>query len=109
GEVDRSLAGLPLYHQGPHPPKLERRVPVELQADASASSQGVAIAEVVISPQGRIARARILRAPKVAGMTEAVVASLREWRFQPARLEGEPVAVYYAVTLPLADPNTPGS
>lgn len=106
GETDSGLAGLTVYHQGPRPPELESRAPVELPAASSASpGRGTVIAEVVISPTGRIARARILRAPELEGLADAVLVALRKWRFQPARLDGKPVAVYYTVTLPLADRN----
>lgn len=91
--------------QGLRPPTLEHRVAAEVPVAGLTSPPGVAIAEVVISPDGKIARARILRAPDLAGLTDAVVTSLRDWRFQPAHLEGQPVAVYYTVTIPLAHRN----
>lgn len=33
------------------------------------------------------------------GMTEAAVEAVRGWRFRPATREGEPVAVYYQLTV----------
>ena len=107
-DVNRSLGGHNIYHQGPRPPKLEYRAPVEVPSAHAGSLPSVAIAEIVISPDGKIARARILRAPDFAGLTNAVVTSLRKWRFQPARLEGKPVAVYYTVTVPLVEKNADG-
>ena len=33
------------------------------------------------------------------GLTEAAVAAVGDWRFEPATLDGEPVAVYYIVSV----------
>jgi TonB family protein len=93
-EANRALAGQTIYYQGPAPPELQRRVPLRARAEP-----GVALVETVISTDGKVARARVLKAPKVEGLPEALVASLREWRFRPALLRGRPVAVYYTLTL----------
>jgi hypothetical protein len=34
-------------------------------------------------------------------LEERIVDALREFRFEPARLDGEPVAVYYSLSLEL--------
>ncbi len=34
-----------------------------------------------------------------SGLTEAAVEAVPKWRFEPATLEGNPVAVYYLVTV----------
>jgi TonB family protein len=89
-----------IYHQGPAPPILQHRAPVEIPVDdPDALPQGTVIVEVVITSEGKVAQARVLRALPVEGLSAAIVASLRQWRFEPARLKGEPVAVYYTLTL----------
>jgi len=62
---------------------------------------GTWIVEVVIAKDGRIARFRILRGPTTNKETVRVLTdALREWRFQPAAtVEGEPIAVFYTLTV----------
>ena len=38
------------------------------------------------------------------GLTEAAVAALSRWKFEPARLHGQPVEVYYNVTISFSPP-----
>jgi TonB family protein len=108
-EADRALEGHTLYHQGPEPPTLQKREPGPVRVAGGAFREGVAIVQVVLSPEGTIARARVLRAPEVEGVLEALVESLRNWRFEPARLKGEPVAVYYNLTVPVVGEAPPGA
>jgi hypothetical protein len=100
-KVEDALAGSLIYHQGPVPPKLQRRVSVQAPGDPATLSWKNIIVEAVISPEGKVARARVLRGPETQGLGAALVESLRHSRFQPARLAGKPVAVYYALILPL--------
>lgn len=59
----------------------------------------------VVSRSGRVAKAQLLKgAPwpdSSPAPEEALVKALRGWRFEPAMLEGEPVAVYMNLTLPV--------
>lgn len=102
-----------IYHQGPAPPTPQHRAPVEIPVDdPDALPQGTIIVEVVVSLEGKVARARVLRAPPIEGLSTALVESLRQWRFEPARLKGAPVAVYYTLTLrsePRLAPSEPQS
>jgi hypothetical protein len=100
-KVEDALAGSLIYHQGPAPPKLQRRVSVQAPGDPATLSWKSIIVEAVISPEGEVARARVLRGPETQGLGTALVESLRHSRFQPARLAGKPVVVYYVLILPL--------
>ena len=53
----------------------------------------------VISEDGMVLRAQVLRGPKGPALEAALVETLREWRFEPARYEGGPVAVYMNLVL----------
>ncbi|HET9210779.1 MAG TPA: TonB family protein [Thermoanaerobaculia bacterium] len=105
--ANSALEGAPIYHQGPAPPKLLHRAAVRITADPAALQWRNVIVEAVISPEGRIAKARVLRAPEIKGLQSAIIESLREWRFEPARLAASPVAVYYTLTLPLVQQGRP--
>lgn len=122
-EAARSVEGQTIYHQGPEAPVLTQRAVARLPEAALADvSVPLAIVQVVVSTDGRVARMRVMRAPDVPGLTEALVEALGRWRFEPARVSdrmvdraggrvgGEPVAVYFMVTVPLrADARPPGS
>ncbi len=107
-DASRRTEGRTIYHQGPKAPVLLARVPARLATTASPASStppdariGIAIVQVVVSANGTIARMQVVRAPDLPGLTDALVAALRRWRFEPARLDGEPVPVYFMVTVEL--------
>lgn len=61
---------------------------------------GIWIVEVVMAKDGRIARFRILKGPTTDKKTARLLSdALREWRFQPAMVDGEPIAVFYTLTV----------
>jgi TonB family protein len=61
--------------------------------------QGVVIVQTVIDRTGAVSDARVLKGlPK--GLSEAAVDAIRQWRFEPAtNADGEPVEVYYNLTV----------
>jgi TonB family protein len=67
----------------PDPPVARAEIPADLQGDV--------IVEVTIDTQGYVVETRVLAAIG-HGIDEKVVAALRQWRFQPATLDGTPVA-----------------
>ncbi|MFY9561460.1 MAG: energy transducer TonB [Terriglobales bacterium] len=67
----------------PDPPVARSEVPRDLQGDV--------IVEVTIDSQGNVVETRILQAIG-HGIDEKIVAALRQWRYQPATLDGVPVA-----------------
>ena len=70
--------------------------PVALRAQRI---KGQVIVETVIDERGVVGRPRILNPGKAHSLLVlAVLDSLRDWRFKPAKLAGKPVAVYYVLT-----------
>ena len=67
----------------PDPPVVRAELPPGLKGDV--------IVEVTIDAQGSVVETRVLEAIG-HGIDEKVVATLRQWRFQPATLDGMPVA-----------------
>ncbi|MFI5114575.1 MAG: energy transducer TonB [Terriglobales bacterium] len=67
----------------PDPPVVRAELPPGLKGDV--------IVEVTIDAQGSVVETRVLAALG-HGIDEKVVATLRQWRFQPATLDGTPVA-----------------
>lgn len=91
-----------ILHQAPDlsPPKILVRRPVALPPGVEAEGPEL-IVRAEIDDLGRIARVQLLRGPQQPGVEEAVVEALRGWQLAPATLEGEPVAVYLNLLLPV--------
>ncbi len=63
-----------------------------------ARIQGVVIAQAVIDEEGRVTQVKILKGLPY-GLSESAAETLKTWRFKPATLNGQPVAVYYNLTM----------
>lgn len=73
-------------------------------------SGGVVIVHTEIAPNGRIARARLVRASPFQTLEPALVSCLRQWEFEPIRYRDEPWSVRYTISLAVHPPTrTPGS
>lgn len=82
------LAPVRLYAPEPHYPEEARHARV----------QGVVILQTIIDTDGNVQNIKILKGLP-SGLTEAAVEAVSTWRFEPATLNGKPVAVYYLVTV----------
>ena len=85
-------------HSGMTPPqKIVDMAPKYPAIAQSARVEGVVILETVIDAQGRVESARVLRS--VPLLDQAAIDAVRQWRFTPARLNGEAVPVVMTVTV----------
>lgn len=82
------LAPKRIYSPDPHYPEEARHARV----------QGVVILQTIIDKLGNVTDVKVLKGLP-SGLTEAAVEAVSSWRFEPATLEGKPVAVYYLVTV----------
>jgi TonB family protein len=82
------LAPVRIHAPDPHYPEEARHARV----------QGVVILQTIIDKLGNVTDVKVLKGLP-SGLTEAAVEAVSSWRFKPATLEGEPVAVYYLVTV----------
>lgn len=90
----------------PEEPEVDVKPPVKVEAPqpqfpfgARVSRQeGTVFVLAIIGRDGRIRQAIVPRYPSVA-LALAAVEPLRRWRFEPALLDGEPVDVYYCLTV----------
>jgi TonB family protein len=67
----------------PDPPVARSQLPRDLKGDV--------IVEVTIDSQGNVVETKVVQAIGY-GIDEKIVAALRQWRYQPATLDGVPVA-----------------
>jgi protein TonB len=83
-----STSPVPVYRPAPVYPEVARRL----------HREGTAIVEAVIDRRGRVVDVHILRDPGL-GLGEAAVEAILAWRYEPATLDGRPVAVWLTVTV----------
>lgn len=60
--------------------------------------QGVVIAQVIIDKWGDVTIVKVLKGLSM-GLTETALEAMSQWKFEPATLNGEPVEVYYNLTV----------
>jgi TonB family protein len=83
---------------GMRPPTKIHHVSPEYPADArNAGLSGVVILEATIDPEGVVSHVQIVRS--VTGLDEAAMSAVRQWRYTPTWLNGEPVPVIMTVTV----------
>jgi periplasmic protein TonB len=82
-------------------PKLIREVKPQYTADAMrAKVQGEVEIEAVVNPDGSVDRIRITRSlDRTFGLDEKAIEAVRQWRFVPGMLKGQPVPVRVSVVL----------
>lgn len=82
-----------------HPRAITRVPPAYTEEAKEKRIQGVAILQAIIDTEGRIEDVKVLKGLP-HGLTEAAVEAVRQWRFEPARDgDGQPVPVYYNLTI----------
>jgi protein TonB len=91
------LAPLPVGGDIRRPVKIANVDPVYPEIARAARKEGVVILEVVIATDGRVDAVRVLRG--VPMLDQAAVAAVQQWRFEPARLNGQVVPVVMTVTV----------
>jgi protein TonB len=85
-------------HAGIQPPRKIADVVPEYPALARMTRvEGVVILEMVIDARGLVESVRVLR--PIHLLDQAAVDAVRQWRFTPALLNGEPVPVVMTVTV----------
>jgi len=67
----------------------------------SAALAGLVILQVLRGKDGGVREVTVLRTESL-GMIESAVAALRQWRFEPALLNGRPVEALMTVTVTFA-------
>ncbi len=80
------------------PVQLSGRQPRYSEVARRAGVQGTVILEAVIDKKGRVSNVRILKGLPMGLDTEAV-AAVQDWVFEPAKLDGRPMSVYYTLTV----------
>ncbi|MEM7480511.1 MAG: energy transducer TonB [Acidobacteriota bacterium] len=81
------------------PPRIVERVPPRYTADARKHRiTGIVLLRALIDDEGLVEELEVLKGLP-HGLDEAAKTAIRQWRFSPATRHGEPVAVYYNLTV----------
>jgi len=80
------------------PVQLTGQPPRYTKTALHARVEGNVIVEAVIDERGRVSNVRVLRGLPM-GLDQAAVDAVRSWTFEPAKLGGRPVKVYYSLTV----------
>ncbi|MCY4505830.1 MAG: energy transducer TonB [Acidobacteria bacterium] len=103
GDSDRSAGGSNSNEpfrigDGIRPPaKIVNADPVYPPEARDARVQGVVILEATISRTGEVSDVEVLRSEPL--LDEAAVAAVRQWRYEPTLVAGEPVSILMTVTM----------
>jgi TonB family protein len=81
------------------PEKLSGRSPDYPQAVSAACLEGHVILEAIIDERGMVSKPHLLESPGGPLMSFAALEAVRHWKFKPAMLNGQPVKVYYSLTV----------
>jgi TonB family protein len=80
-------------------PKVQYRVePRYTEAAKRIRFEGAVVLSLLIDTGGGIADLTVLQ-PLPFGLTESAVEAVRQWRFAPSTLNGDPVSVHYTLTV----------
>ncbi len=80
------------------PPKLISSVPPQYPEIAkSVGVEGSVVVEASIGPNGDVVSTKVISGQPI--LRQAALDSLRRWKYQPATLNGEPIAVQITVTI----------
>ncbi|HEX6083094.1 MAG TPA: energy transducer TonB [Thermoanaerobaculia bacterium] len=80
------------------PVAVTRVDPLYTESARRARIQGLVIIEAVIDRQGNVTEARVLK-PLPLGLDTAALEAVKRWKFRPGTLNGQPVPVYYNLTV----------
>jgi TonB family protein len=82
------------------PPKaLTTTPPVYPESAKRAKIEGVSVVETVIDETGRVTQPKIKATSGDKDLDKAAIDAVSTWTFQPATLDGKPVAVYFSLTI----------
>ncbi|HKV12909.1 MAG TPA: TonB family protein [Thermoanaerobaculia bacterium] len=72
--------------------------PVYTELARKARLQGTVVVEAIIDESGNVTNAQVLKGLPL-GLDQAALQAVQNWKFRPATLNGQPVKVYYSLTI----------
>ena len=98
GEKLKTVSAASICDEITHPVIVEKVNPKYPPSAREEKVMGVVTVETVITEEGVVDEIQVLRSPDDR-LSTAAVEAISQWRFEPALCDGEPVAVYYNLTV----------
>ena len=94
-------AGKPIKVEGNvQPPKAQYTPQPEYPENARKEHvEGITVVKITIDEQGKVKDPNVEQSSGNQDLDKAAVKAVSAWTFQPATLDGKPVAVYYTITI----------
>ena len=83
---------------GTEPRVISRSLPTYPSAARSSGTEGTVILRTIVEKDGRVSDIEVVK-DLPFGLGDAAADAVRRWRFAPATLNGQPISVYYTVTV----------
>lgn len=80
------------------PEKISGSDPQYTEVARRARVEGVVIVEAIIDKEGNVTNVKVLKGLPM-GLDASAANAVKNWKFEPASLHGNPVAVYYTLTV----------
>lgn len=80
------------------PKKIYAPTPGYTEEARQARIQGVTLLQAIIDPEGNVVDLKILKGLPL-GLDQNALETVRQWKFEPATKNGQPVPVYYNLTV----------
>ncbi|MEA2166160.1 MAG: hypothetical protein QOK37_4287 [Thermoanaerobaculia bacterium] len=80
------------------PTAITRTKPNYTDAARKGRVTGVVVVEAIVNKQGEVERVKVLKGLPM-GLSDQAVAAVKQWRFHPGTLNGEPVEVIFTLTV----------
>jgi protein TonB len=74
-------------------------------AAAKRNIQGVVVLEATVTETGTVDKAKVVSGP--AELVDAAMEAVRQWRYEPTRLNGTPVAILLTARVSFSVKNAP--
>lgn len=84
----------------PVPKKKKHVQPVYPQEALAEGIRGIVILDLVIDTEGRVVETTVIRS--IPGLDAAALAAVRQWRYSPVKVDGQPVSVRLTVPITFA-------
>jgi TonB family protein len=80
------------------PPRLVSSVlPVYPQIAQQAGVTGTVVIETTIDKEGRVVKTKVISGPEL--LRQAAVSALRQWKYEPSKLNGQPISIEIVVSI----------
>jgi len=97
GDVGGGAGALP-ENASPPEPLRTNVVPVYPEDARTSGRTGVVVLKVVVLPDGSVGDVRAMRGEEP--FVSAAIAAVKRWKYEPARVDGQPITVYRIVQIP---------